>query len=118
MKIELTYHEGNGIFYPDLVLPEQIDYPIGKYGNLHLAFLKEHRRGTYMHLLSTGMINEYLHKIDLQARETVHEIIDRLAYERSVDENLKAQDAIRWVQEMNNCKIVAEEFVLKSIVYK
>lgn len=62
MNIELTYHEENGILYPNLALPEQTDYPIGKYGNLHLAFLKEHRRGTYRHLLSTGTINEYLHK--------------------------------------------------------
>ncbi len=118
MKPELTYHEENGILYPALALPEQTDYPIGKYGNLHLAFLKEHRRGTYIHLLSTGTINEYLHKIDLQARETVQEIIDRLAHERGADETLKADNPIRWVQEMNNCKAAAEEFVLREFIYQ
>lgn len=118
MKIELIYHEENGILYPDLALPEQTDYPIGKYGNLHLAFLKEHRRGTYMHLLSTGTINKYLYKIDLQAHETVQAIIDRLAHERGVDEVLKAENPIRWVQEMNNCKAAAEELVLREIIYQ
>lgn len=118
MKIELTYHEENGILYPDLALPEQTDYPIGKYGNLHLAFLKEHRRGTYMHLLSTGTINEYLHKIDLQACEMAQATTDHLAHECGVNEALKAQNAIRWVQEMNNCKAAAEEVVLREVVYQ
>lgn len=118
MKIELTYHEENGIYYPDLILPEQTDYPIGKYGNLHLAFLKKHRRGTYMQLLSTGMINEYLHKIDLQTHETVRAITERLAHERGIDEALKSENPIRWVREMNNCKAAAEEVVLREVVYQ
>lgn len=44
---EITYTERDGIFYPNLSLPEQTDYPIGKYGQMRLDFLKKHRRGTY-----------------------------------------------------------------------
>lgn len=71
-----------------------------------------------MHLLSIGTINEYIHKIDLQARETVQEIIDCLSCERGIDESLKAENPIRWVQEMNNAKLGAEEIVLREIVYQ
>ena len=36
--MELTYTERDGIFYPDLALPEQTNYPIGKYGRTSAAF--------------------------------------------------------------------------------
>ncbi len=47
----ITYTEKDGIYYPDLSLPEQTNYPIGKYGQIRLDFLKKHRRGTYASLL-------------------------------------------------------------------
>ena len=70
--IELTYHEGlDGMLYPDLKPSQQTHYRIGKYGNLHLAYLKAHRPGTYTSLLTQFRLNEYLHEIDLQAKEMV-----------------------------------------------
>ena len=59
-QIQLTYHEENGYLYPDLTLPEQTHHPIGKYGDLYLAFIKAHRKGTYTTLLTTGKLNEHL----------------------------------------------------------
>ena len=47
MKNEITYTEHNGLYYPDLALPEQTSYTLGKYANLRLDFMKNHRRGTY-----------------------------------------------------------------------
>ena len=35
-----------------------------------------------------------------------------------VNEKLKASDPMRWVQMMNNIKALAEEIVLKEVVYK
>ncbi len=118
MKTQITYHEENGYLYPDLTLPEQTHYPIGKYGDLHLVYLKEHKRATYTTLLTTGKLNEYLHEIDEQAHEMLRSIIDRLASKRGVNEALKAENALLWVQEMNNCKATAEESVLRENVYQ
>ena len=72
MKIQITYTEHNGFYYPNLVLPEQTSYPLGKYANLRLDFMKKHRRGTYTTLLTEGRLNEHLHAIDIQA----HELLD------------------------------------------
>ena len=63
----ITYTEKDGIFYPDLKLPEQTHYPIGKYGDLRLAFLKKHRRGTYTTLLTTRKLIEHLHETEQEA---------------------------------------------------
>lgn len=114
----ITYTERNGIRYPDLALPEQTNYSLGKYANLRLDFMKKHRRGTYTSLLTEGRLNEYLHAIDIQARELLDHIIPRLAQERGIDEDLKAHNALLWIAEMNNIKTSAEEIILKEVVYK
>ena len=111
-----TYHEENGHLIPNVTLPEQTDYQIGKYGRMHLDYIKQHRRGRYITLLTEGKLNTRLHEIDLEANEMLETIIPRLAIERGIDENLKARDMLRWVVEMNNIKVSAEEIVLREVV--
>ena len=111
-----TYREVNGRLVPELELPEQTNYQIGKYGQFYLDFIKNHRRGRYTTLLTEGNLNVQLHEIDIEANETLETIIPRLAAERGIDENLKARDMLRWVAEMNNIKARAEEIGLREVV--
>ena len=114
----ITYTERNGILYPNLALPEQTNYSLGKYANLRLEFMKKHRHGAYTTLLTEGRLNEHLHAIDIQAHELLDDIIPRLAQERGIDEVLKAHNMLQWVAEMNNIKASAEEIVLREVVYQ
>ena len=118
MKNQITYTEHNGLYSPDLALPNQKNYTFGKYANLRLDFMKRHRRGTYTTLLAEGRFNEYLHEIDLQAHAMFDDIIPLLAKERGIDEDLKAHNALLWIVEMNNIKASAEEIVLQEVVYQ
>ena len=118
MKNEITYTEHNGLYYPNLALPEQTNYTLGKYANLRLDFMKKHRRGMYTTLLAEGRLNEYLHDIDIQARKLLDGIVPRLAQERGIDEVLKTQNALQWAAEMNNIKASAEEIILQEVVYQ
>ena len=111
----ITYELRGEQYYPLLELPEQKE--IGKYGRLHLKYLKEHRKGRYTNLLLEGTLNQRLYEIDLEAKQMVESIITRLADERGIDEDLKAHDMLRWVAEMNNIKASAEEIVLREVVY-
>ena len=111
-----TYREENGHLIPDIALPEQTNYQIGKYGRMHLDYIKNHRRGRYTTLLTEGKLNSRLHEIDLEANEMLETIIPRLAAERGIDEDLKARDMLRWVAEMNNIKANAEKIVLREVV--
>ena len=115
-KLGGTYREENGHLIPDVTLPEQTDCLIGKYGQMHLDYIKNHRRGRYTTLLTEGTLNTRLHEIDLEANEMLETIIPRLAAERGVDEDLKAHDMLRWVAEMNNIRASAEEIVLREVV--
>ena len=111
-----TYREENGHLIPNVTLPEQTDYQIGKYGRMHLDHIKQHRRERYTTLLIEGKLNARLHEIDLEASKMLETIIPRLAAERGIDEDLKARDMLRWVAEMNNIKASAEEIVLREVV--
>ena len=111
-----TYREENGHLIPNVTLPEQADYQIGKYGRMHLDYIKQHRRGRYTTLLTEGKLNARLHEIDLEANKMLETTITCLAAERGIDEDLKARDMLRWVAEMNNIKASAEEIVLREVV--
>ena len=116
--MELTYTERNGLLYPDLELPPQKNYPLGKYGKMRLDFIKQHRRGTYGSLRAQAKLNEHLHEIDVHASDMLQSIISDLAKKNGIDERLKAVDPMRWVQEMNAIKASAEEIVLREVVYQ
>ena len=117
-KLGGTYREENGHLIPDIALPEQTDYQIGKYGRMHLVYIKQHRRGRYTTLLTEVKLNARLHEIDIEANEMLDAIIPRLAAERGIDEKLKARDMLIWVAEMNNIKAIAEEIVLQEVIYQ
>lgn len=106
-----TYREENGHFIPNLALPESNEQPIGKYGLIHLDYLKKHRRGTYTTLLTEGRLNAYLADVDSQAKKMLDLIIKQSAERERVNEDLKAKDQLKWLQMMNNIKASAEEAV-------
>ena len=114
----IKYERRGEQYYPLLDLGEQTSYEIGKYGKLHLEFIKKHRRGTYTTLLTENRLNEHLHSIDEQAHEQIDLHIAQMAKQMGVTEELKASDPMRWVQMMNNIKASAEEIVLKEVVYR
>ncbi len=109
-----TYREEKGSLIPDLELPEQ--KPIGKYGKMHLDYLKQHRRGRYSTLLGEGQLNVYLADLDEQAQEMLSSLTVELAKTQGIDEHLKATDQMRWVQMMNNVHSSAEETVMRELI--
>lgn len=73
-KLGGTYREEHGHLVPELELPEQTNYQIGKYGQFYLDFIKNHRRGKYTTHLAEGQLNARLHKIDLKANEMLESL--------------------------------------------
>lgn len=109
-----TYREENGNLVPDVELPEQ--KPIGKYGKMHLDYLKQHRRGKYSALLGEGRLGAYLSEIDEQAHEMLSSLTVELAKTQGIDEHLKATDPMRWVHMMNSVSNSAEETVMRELI--
>ena len=104
--------------YPDLYLPEETEYPIGKYGMLRKTYLEEHRKGLYLELVLAGKLNEHLHQVDEECNQMMDRLVEQMKEKQGVTEELKMQNQMAWVGRMNNIRACAEEIVLKEIVYR
>ena len=80
-------------------------------------FLKEHRSAMYQYLLLTGKLTEHLNQVDKEVREKVEILMEQMAEQWGVTEELKMQDQMEWVRRMNNIQATAEEIALKEIIY-
>ncbi len=115
--MELTYHQEGDYLIPDLIVGDEKQYSIGKYGSLRRTFLKEHKPILYNSLCLSGKLLPYLAEIDNEAREHVELLAKQMAKAERVTEELKSCDQMAWVGAMNNIKVRAEEIVYQEIVY-
>ena len=118
------YDEKNGLSYtlhgdyylPDLEINEE-EPVYGKYGIMRKQFLKEHRSARYQYLVLTGKLTEHLNQVDKEARKKVEILMEQMAEQWSVTEELKMRDQMEWVRRMNNIKNVVEGMVLLEMIY-
>lgn len=87
-----TYHYESDYLIPNLTLPKSEENDIGIYGQQHLRHLQEYRRLTYINLLTSGMLDTYLSKIDKQACERFSCIVEQMKQEQGVPEQLKEKN--------------------------
>ena len=107
----------NGDYYiPNLTVPDDKVYNIGKYGRLHSIFIKENRPCLYSAKMLKGTWLAYLEEIDTSAKEMVDKLVKDMAIKQGITEELKATDQMAWIGAMNNLKHSAEEIVLREFV--
>lgn len=119
------YNEKNGLWYelqgdydlPCLKLPKEESRHIGIWGQRHLRYLKQHRKGLYSELLISGKLNSYLADIDRQAEEMFSRLVKQLAEKEGVTEAIKAENQMLWVQKMNSIRSAAMEVVSNDLIY-
>lgn len=114
--MEITYTKHGDYYYPDLTLPPQPTWDIGRFGRMRKKYLKEHQPDTFALMLMENTLTEHLVEIDRQANEQIELITSQLAKAEGVTEDLKARDQLEWIRRMNSCRARAEEQVIREIV--
>ena len=117
MENSLTYTMNGDYQIPDLKLTEQPEKPLGKYGRMRKAYLKEHRPLIYNQLLLTEQLYPHLIEIDETAQRRLEQMMPQLAKDAGATEQLKASDPMRWVGLMNTCKAQAEEILMAELIH-
>ena len=112
----ITYREVNGVFIPNLALPEQKE--IGRFGLKHEIWLKTHHHLRHSLLLGSGELNEYLYQVDKEANEMYESLIADYVKAEGVNEYLKAMDQMKWVQMMRSISDRAREIVEHEIIFQ
>lgn len=112
-----TYHLGSdGMLYPDLLTPKEDEAHYGKYGRMHLTYLREHHEGIYTGLLLSGKLNTHLNEIDETAHARMELLTKQMAAAQGITEELKVKDQMAWVGAMNNIRSAAEEIVCTELI--
>ena len=112
--IHYTLH--GDYYFPDFTDPEDCG-SLGKWADLHLAFLKEHQPHAYVEKLFADKLVPYLRDLQTQTEERYQRLVEQMQQAEGVTEELKAQNQMAWVGLMNNCKAQAEEMILSELIY-
>ena len=70
-----TYHQEGDYLIPNLALPEEPDYQIGKYGRMRRSYLKAHRPVLYANFLTSGTLHRHLAEIDQACNERMEIVV-------------------------------------------
>ena len=113
---KLGYLKVGDYFIPDLKLPQE-NRSIGKYGRMHRDYLQEHNPIRFDDLVLEGKLWTYLANLNEQAQNKLQLIIRQMQEAESVNDELKENNQMAWVQAMNSIHNRAEEIVLHELVY-
>ena len=111
-----TYRKQGDYLIPYLTLLESDENSIGVYGQRHLNYLQEHRKLTYINLLTSGKLNEYLADIDKQAQERFELLVTQMKNAQCITEQLKADNPMEWVGRINCIRQQVEELILREVI--
>lgn len=114
----VSYHREGNCLLPDFLPPPAPEKPVGIWGQRFLCHMKEHRRCEYATMLLRGTLYQHTAEANEQAEAMLARLISEMADQRQITEQLKSQDQMRWVGEMNNIRAAAEEIVLREVVLR
>ena len=112
-----TYRQVGYYFIPNITLPDDGEYQIGKYGRMRRSYLKKYRKIFYNNYVLEGTLFKHLAEIDQVCNERIENIVSAMAKQEGVTEAFKAADQIEWVRRMNSIRNRAEEIILTELVY-
>ena len=96
---------------------EPKEKPIGLWGQRHGRHLREHKHAIYSGLLFSGKLDSYLRDIDRQAEAMLSQLVQQMAAQEEITEELKAENQMLWVQRMNAIQETATEIVNHDLIY-
>jgi len=118
MTETITYSRAGDYFLPNIVLNEptkELGSPLGRYGKMRKAFLKEHRTARYNTMLLSETLYPHLREIEQTANSRMDLMMSQLATKAALPD--KTTDPLGWAAEMNSLRVQAEEVVLSELIY-
>ena len=116
--MELKYTKIGDYELPNLTLNDNKKGTINKYGMLRLDYLKQHKKALYTTLLMKDELTNHLVSVSKDAENLLNNLMEN--YKKSdekLSEKNKEINQFEWVKLINNYKNIAEEVVLKELIY-
>lgn len=81
------------------------------------ALPKTQCKPIYAALLFSGKLNSHLSEVDAQAKAMFFQLVKRLAEQEGVTEQLKTEDQMERVRQMNIVRNRADEVICNKLIY-
>ena len=116
--MELKYTRTGDYELPNLTLKGSKKGTINKYGMLRLDYLKAHKKALYTTLLMKDELTNHLVSVSKNAETLLNKLMKSYKNsEERLSEKNKEINQLEWVKLMNNYKNIAEEIILKELIY-
>ncbi|MCI9000661.1 MAG: TnpV protein [Clostridia bacterium] len=114
--IEIEYTRVGDYNMPNLTMTQE-KLPTGKFAQMRLHYLKKNKKGEYTILLMNNKLAEHLREIQETATKMIKQIVEKMAKQEGITEELKLEDQMTWIGMMNNYRMIAEEQIMKELIY-
>ena len=116
--MNIEYTKVGDYLLPNLVIDNKNYEQINKYGYLRLDYIKEHKKGLYQTLLMKNELTNHLLSVSIECEERLKTLMDNyIKNDEKLSEKSKENNQIEWVKLMNNYKNMAEEIILRELIY-
>lgn len=116
--MNLTYREEGDVLLPNVTLGEmETTRQLGKYGRMRKRYLKEQRPVVYNLLVFSGKLQTHLMEIEETAQTRLERMMDEMKVKAGLTEQMKAENQMLWVGQMNALKAQAEEILMNELIY-
>ena len=118
MMNSLTYRTEGDVLLPNVTLGEmETDRPLGKYGRMRKKYLQAHRPALYSSLVFSGKLQKHLLEIEETANSRLEQMMSEMKEKAGLTEQMKAENQMAWVGQMNALKAQAEEILMNELIY-
>lgn len=116
--MKVTYTRKGDYLLPDLTIKKQDYKQINKYGYLRLNYIKEHKKALYTTLLMKNELTNHLLSVSKECEERLKTLMNNyIKNDDKLSEKNKENNQIEWLQLMNNYKNMADEIILRELIY-
>lgn len=116
--MNIEYTKVGDYLLPNLVIDNKNYEQINKYGYLRLDYIKERKKGLYQTLLMKNKLTNHLFSVSIECEKRLKTLMDNyIKNDEILSEKNKENNQLEWVQLMNNYKNMAEEIILRELIY-
>ena len=114
----IQYRQVGDFNIPNLILPsEEATITLGKWGMLHKDYLLKNKKVLFTTLLTQGKLYQHCADVENQARDMFDALIEQMKKAEGVTEQLKEENQLEWVRQMNSIQERSTEIVNQSLIY-
>lgn len=116
VTMELNFIKSGDYYIPDIKLKNP-NIRLGKWGRMHREYLRQAHPIVFSEMVLSETLYEHCAEIEATAKKRMDVILPQLMKYYGVTEQLKAENQIEWVRQMNACVAQAEETIKGELIY-